>query len=107
MTIFGNRTPPDRLRIMQVLDKGVPKTTLELATMLGLDLGRVASAVALMLAEHIVDCGPRRPDGFAWLLNDEIGVREFDRAEASFTGQPIRQRDDDGAIDANMRRIGG
>jgi hypothetical protein len=98
---------PDRRRNLETLRAGSkPMTTAQLAGVLDLPLERVGRTVHLLVQEHQLEVGPRKPDGYSWLLG-EIGLAELGRAEAVETGKPFRDADPDEAeINATLRSIG-
>ena len=85
------RRRTDRHAVLAQLAEGAPLTTLELAEALKLPLRRLAMVIGQLVAEHALDHGPRRADGYAWLISD-IGRAELARAETAFTGEPPKRQ---------------
>ncbi len=83
-------TKPDRRRVLEALTEARrPMTTAELGAELQRDLRRLGQCICLMVQEHVLETGPRRPDGWSWMLT-EVGARELARMRAAERGERYR-----------------
>lgn len=82
-----------------------PMTTAELSVATRIELRRLGEVIHGMVEEHTLEQGPRRSDGWSWMLTD-VGLVDLARCEARFTGGPIRLvgDPDEAVIDLNLRR---